>query len=198
MILNFKTIFKSAFSVAVLSATLLTTSCDKEKDNTALEFNQARATATFSVIGEWWDPSDAANWPNIYVNISGAGAQSLSSSATHQIILGSHVNGNISAGSAFTIRYIDKAYTAVVASDWSSATPVGTLGRNTTSQVGWYTYNTTTRANEPVAGRTVLVGNSTGAVYAVKLNGFANVGQQGTPGVDLEVKADINIEFKAL
>lgn len=204
MTLNFKTAFKSVMAAAVIAATAFTTSCNKDNEVAPLELNQAQATTTYTVVGNWWSPSDAANWPKIYVDLSGSGDASSVSTDPHQIILESHVNGNVSPRSGWDLKYIDKSYSSVVSGDWTSTSPnpvatsALTLGRQTTTLAGWYEYNTVTRANDPVAGRTVLVRNSTsGKIYALKLNGFSNVSQTGS-GSSLQVKADINIEFKAL
>lgn len=196
-----KSLFKSAVAAAFLSMSLFVTSCNKDKDVAPLELNQTQATTTFTVIGQWWSPSNAANWPAIYVDLSGSGAQSLDEDDPHQIVLRNHVNGNIYAGNGYELRYIDKNYNSVQAADYNTtaAKPVTTLGRDIPgTQVGWYTYNTTTHGNEPVEGRTVLVRHTTSEkIYAVKLNGFTNVGQR-TGAAGLEVKADINLEFKVL
>ncbi|EEI93475.1 hypothetical protein HMPREF0765_0903 [Sphingobacterium spiritivorum ATCC 33300] len=197
-----KSFFKTALAIAALAT--LTVSCNKDNEKvTPLQLNKTQANSSLYVIdGQWWSPMNAANWPNIYVDISGTGAQSLDDLDPHQIVLGSHVNGNISAGAGYSIKFIDKDYSTVVATDWDStnAVSVTTLGRETASTppYGWYRYNTTTRANEAIAGRTILVRNTAGTItYAVKLIEFTNVSQTGS-GAGLQVKADANIAFKTL
>ncbi|EFK56452.1 hypothetical protein ACFU8T_06775 [Sphingobacterium spiritivorum] len=197
-----KSFFKTALAIAALAT--LTVSCNKDNEKvTPLELNKAQANSSLYVIdGQWWSPMNAANWPNIYVDLSGSGDQSTNASDIHQVIFGSHVNGNISAGSGYAIKFIDKDYSTVVASDWNSSSAISatTLGRQTTTTppYGWYTYNTTTRANEAIAGRTILVRSDDGSeIYAVKLIEFTNVSQTGS-GAGLQVKADANIAFKTL
>ncbi len=154
----------------------------------------------YVIDGQWWSPRDAANWPKVYVDLSGSGAQSLSSTATHQVVFSSHVNGNISPATGFSMEFIDKSFDLVQASDWNAGNSAQTLGRETanTPPYGWYTYNTSTLANDAIVGRTVLVrNNTTGTLYAIKLIEFSNVSQTGS-GPALLVKADANIAFKLL
>jgi len=193
-----KSFLKTAVAVAALAT--LTVSCNKDNPQVApLELTNNKADASLYVInGQFWSPRNAANWPKIYVNLSGSGAQSTSSTATHQVVFGSHVNGNISAGTGFSIRYVDKDISAVTTADWATATAVTTLGSESGSTVGWYEYNTTTHANDAIAPRTVIVKSNTANVYyAVKLIEFTGVAQTGS-GAGLQVKADANISFKTL
>ncbi|MCS4164899.1 MULTISPECIES: hypothetical protein [Sphingobacterium] len=188
MNLNIKTILKSAMAVTVLSAAVWAAAPTTESATAPLALNQAKANSNYTVVGQWWSPSAAATWPAVYVDLS-TGAQSLSSSG--QVAFFSHVNGSIKANSGYSIRTITKDISSVTAGDWASATPVTSQGNNE-----WYAYDLDSHANEAIQPLTVLVNDGTGAKYAVKLLNFSNVSQRNITG--LEVKADINIEVKAL
>ncbi|MGJ1435964.1 MULTISPECIES: hypothetical protein [Sphingobacterium] len=188
---NIKTILKSAMAVTVLSAAVWAAAPKTEQATAPLALNQVKANSTYSIIGQWWSPSNAANWPGIYVNLS-SGSQSTSFSPLSQVVFFSHVNGSIKANAGFEIRTVTADISSVSASDWGTATPVTSLGSGQ-----WYQYVLATHANEAIQPLTVLVGDGNGASYAIKLLNFSNVGQRtGTTG--LEVKADVNIEVKAL
>lgn len=189
MNLNIKTILKSAMAVTVLSAAVWAAAPTTESATAPLALNQAKANSNYTVIGQWWSPADAANWPAVYLNL-GTGAQSLSSSG--QVAFFSHVNGSIRANSGYSLRTVTKDIVNVAAGDWDTATPVTSLGSGE-----WYEYDITDHSNKAIQPLTVLVGNGSGALYAVKLLNFSNVGQQVVAG-QLQVKADTNIEVKAL
>lgn len=178
-------------AVTVLSAAVWAAAPKTEQATAPLALNQAKANSTYSIIGQWWSPSNAANWPAIYVNLA-SGSQNTTFSPLSQVVFFSHVNGSIKANAGFEIRTVDADISSVSQFDWSGATPVTSLGSG-----GWYTYNSTTHGNEAIQPLTVLVGDGNGALYAIKLLNFSNVGQRiGSTG--LEVKADVNIEVKAL
>ncbi len=189
MNLNIKTILKSAMAVTVLSAAAWAAAPTTESATAPLALNQAKANSNYTVVGQWWSPAAAATWPAVYVNLS-TGAQSLSSSG--QVAFFSHVNGSIKANSGYSIRTIAKDISAVTAGDWTSATPVTSQGSGE-----WYEYDLDTHENTAIQPLTVLVNDGSGAKYAVKLLNFSNVSQQVVAG-QLQVKADTNIEVKAL
>ncbi|MGJ1412787.1 hypothetical protein ACR78Z_24245 [Sphingobacterium thalpophilum] len=189
MNLNIKTILKSAMAVTALSAAVWAATPTTESATAPLVLNQAKANSNYTVVGQWWSPADAANWPAVYVNL-GTGAQSLSSSG--QVAFFSHVNGSIRANSGYSLKTVAKDISSVTVSDWTTATPVSSQGNNE-----WYEYDITDHTNKAIQPLTVLVGDGAGALYAVKLLSFSNVGQQVVAG-QLQVKADVNIEVKAL
>ena len=189
MKLNIKTILKSAMAVTVLSAAVWAAAPKTEQATAPLALTQTKANTNFTVTGQWWSPSNAANWPAVYVDLT-TGSQSLTSSG--QVAFYSHVNGSITANAGYEIRTVTADISDVDDSNWSTATPVTSLGSGT-----WYEYDQVSHGNEAIQPLTVLVGNSSGALYALKLNSFSNVGQQIVAG-QLQVKADANIEFKAL
>jgi hypothetical protein len=189
MNLNIKTILKSAMAVTVLSAAAWAAAPTTESATAPLALTQAKANNNYTVVGQWWSPSAASTWPAVYLNLA-TGAQSLSNSG--QVAFFSHVNGSIKANSGYSIRTITKDISSVTASDWATATPVSSQGNNE-----WYAYDPVTHGNEAIEPLTVLVNDGTGAKYAVKLLNFSNVGQQIVAG-QLQVKADVNIEVKAL
>jgi len=180
---NIKTILKSAMAVTVLSAAVWAAAPTTESATAPLALNQAKANSNYSVVGQWWSPAAAATWPAVYVDLA-TGAQSLSSSG--QVAFFSHVNGSIKANGSYSIRTVAKDISSV------TATPVSSQGSGE-----WYEYDLDSHANQAIQPLTVLVGNSSGASYAVKLINFTNVGQQVVAG-QLQVKADTNIEVKAL
>jgi len=187
---NIKTILKSAMAVTVLSAAVWAAAPTTESATAPLALNQAKANSNYTVVGQWWSPSAASTWPAVYLNLA-TGAQSLSNSG--QVAFFSHVNGSIKANGTYSLRTVAKDISLVTATDWtsSSATPVASLGNNE-----WYEYDLGSHGNVAVSDLTVLVGDATGAKYAVKLLNFSNVSQRNITG--LEVKADVNIEVKAL
>ncbi|MBB2953480.1 MULTISPECIES: hypothetical protein [Sphingobacterium] len=189
MKLNIKTILQSAMAVTVLSAAVWAAAPTTEQVTAPLALTQTKANTSLTINGQWWSPRNAANWPAVYVDFT-TGSQSLGNSG--QVAFFSHVNGSIKANAGYEIRTVAADISAVSASNWSTATPVTSLGSGT-----WYDYDLSTNANEAIQPLTVLVGNSSGALYAVKLNNFSNVGQQTVAG-QLQVKADANIEYKAL
>ncbi|MGA6118098.1 hypothetical protein [Sphingobacterium sp. UDSM-2020] len=190
MKLNIKTILQSAMAVTVLSAAVWAAAPKTEQVTAPLALTQTKANTNLTVVGQWWSPSNAANWPAVYVDLTGSGSQSLISSG--QVAFFSHVNGSIKANAGFEIRTVTADISAVSDSDWSSATPVTSLGSGE-----WYEYDISDHTNKAIQPLTVLVGNSSGALYAIKLINFSNVGQQVVAG-QLQVKADANIEYKAL
>jgi hypothetical protein len=189
MKLNIKTILQSAMAVTVLSAAVWAAAPKTEQVTAPLALTQAKANTSLTVVGQWWSPSNAANWPAVYVDFT-TGSQSLINSG--QVAFFSHVNGSIKANPGFEIRTVTTDISAVSASDWSTATLVTSLGSGT-----WYEYDLGSHENLAIQPLTVLVGNASGALYAVKLNNFSNVGQRVVAG-QLQVKADANIEYKAL
>lgn len=68
-------------------------------------------------------------------------------------------NGNIYPGSGSTLAYVDKAFSAVTASDYNSANEKTYFGYNTTGSVGWYNYNISTHIVTAVADRTMILKN---------------------------------------
>ncbi|MFE2864559.1 hypothetical protein [Sphingobacterium multivorum] len=186
---NIKNILKSAMALTVLSAAVWAAAPTTESATAPLALNQAKANSNYTVVGQWWSPAAAATWPAVYVDLA-TGAQSLSSSG--QVAFFSHVNGSIKANGSYSIRTVAKDISSVTASDWATATPVSSQGSGE-----WYEYDLDSHANQAIQPLTVLVGNSSGASYAVKLINFTNVGQQVVAG-QLQVKADTNIEVKAL
>ncbi|WP_294186472.1 hypothetical protein [uncultured Sphingobacterium sp.] len=188
---NIKTILKSAMAVTMLSAAVWAAAPTTESATAPLALNQAKANSNYTVVGQWWSPAAASTWPAVYLNLA-TGAQSLSTSG--QVAFFSHVNGSIRANSGYSLKTVEKDISAVTAADWTNgdATPVTSLGSGE-----WYAYDLGTHANEAIQPLTVLVGNASGVLYAVKLINFTNVSQQsGASG--LQVKADTNIEVKAL
>ncbi|WP_312363500.1 hypothetical protein [Sphingobacterium sp.] len=185
---NIKTILKSAMAVTVLSAAVWAAAPTTESATAPLALNHAKANSNYTVVGQWWSPAAAATWPAVYVDLA-TGAQSLSSSG--QVAFFSHVNGSIKANGSFSIRTIAKDIASVTASDWAIATPVSSQGNGE-----WYEYDVESHGNAAIEPLTVLVGNSSGVSYAVKLINFTNVGQ--VVAGQLQVKADTNIEVKAL
>ncbi|WP_333577265.1 hypothetical protein [Sphingobacterium sp.] len=186
---NIKTILKSAMAVTVLSAAVWAAAPTAGSATAPLALNQAKANSNYTVVGQWWSPAAAATWPAVYVDLA-TGAQSLSSSG--QVAFFSHVNGSIKANGSYSIRTVAKDIASVTTSDWATATPVSSQGSGE-----WYEYDLDSHANQAIQPLTILVGNSSGASYAVKLINFTNVGQQVVAG-QLQVKADTNIEVKAL
>lgn len=189
MKLNIKTILQSAMAVTVLSAAVWAAAPKTEQATAPLALTQVKANTNLTVVGQWWSPSNAANWPAVYVDLT-TGSQSLTSSG--QVAFYSHVNGSIKANTGFEIRTVTADISSVSDTDWSSATPVTSLGSGE-----WYEYDISDHTNKAIQPLTVLVGNSSGALYAIKLIDFSNVGQQVVAG-QLQVKADANIEYKAL
>lgn len=186
---NIKTILKSAMAVTVLSAAVWAAAPTTESATAPLALTQAKANSNYTVVGQWWSPAAAATWPAVYVDLA-TGGQSLSISG--QVAFFSHVNGSIKAIGSYSIRTVAKDISSVTASDWATATAVSSQGNGE-----WYAYDPVSHGNEAIEPLTVLVGNSSGALYAVKLINFTNVGQQVVAG-QLQVKADTNIEVKAL
>ncbi|KGE12348.1 hypothetical protein [Sphingobacterium deserti] len=190
--MKIQSIFKTTLAVALLSTTVLATSCDKENDASQLELQQAQAATPYTITGQWGSPFNPTGWTKVYVNFATA-SQSTSSTSTHQVAFERQVNGNIAAGSGYQLRYIAKAIDNVSAADWSSATAAASIGSGI-----WYNYDTSTNDYEAVDPLTVIVATSTGTpVYAVKLVRFDNIQQTGS-GSSLQVKADPVIEYKAL
>ncbi|TCR12132.1 hypothetical protein EDF67_103549 [Sphingobacterium sp. JUb78] len=189
MKLNIKTILQSAMAVTVLSATVWATTPKTEQATAALPLTQTKANTNFTVIGQWWTPSDVANWPVIYLDLT-TGNQSLSNGG--QITLSRFVNATIRANAGFEIRTVMADMSAVSASDWSAANVVTSLEKNE-----WYEFDLSTISILPIQPITVMVGNSSGALYALTLNSFNDIQQKIVNG-QIQMKTDLNIEYKVL
>ncbi|TDS07465.1 hypothetical protein [Sphingobacterium paludis] len=190
--MKIQSILKTTLAVALLSTTVFATSCDKEKDESQLQLQQAQAATPYTINGQWGSPFNPVGWAKVYVNFATA-TQSTSSTATHQVAFERQVNGNIIAGAGYQLRYIIKDIDNVTAADWNTATGATSIGSGV-----WYNYDTSTNDYEAVDPLTVIVATAAGApVYAVKLVRFDNIQQTGS-GSSLQVKADPVIEYKAL
>ncbi|RKF31814.1 hypothetical protein BCY89_16780 [Sphingobacterium siyangense] len=186
---NIKTILKSAMVVTVLSAAVYAVLPKQLPITESLPLSHAKASNNLTIVGQWASVVGVNNWPAVYVNLT-TGSQSLNYNG--QVVFSRFANATLSANPGFELRTVMQDISSVSANDWLSGTPVSSLGNHE-----WYEFDLSTISIWPIQPITVLVGNPSGALYALKLNNFSDIQQRVING-ETQMKADAIIEIKAL
>lgn len=169
-----KNISKTAFALVAFS--LILVSCKKESD-TAAPLSAQNAKASVSAIttvvnGNFANPaSGPAAFGTVYFNLA-TGAQDATGSIDYHVLFSSTNNGTISPDAGYTLKYLftTKAISLITAADYTAATQVTSLTRNTSTTAtpnGWWNYNSTTHVVSATPNVVLFLNDGT-TTYAFK------------------------------
>ena len=183
MITKIKTLSKTVIALVVFSFVLA--SCKKEDDSIApLDVqNESAVVGTINttvVNGNYGNPaSGPAAFGTKYFNIA-TGAQDSVGVIAYHLLFTSTNNGTISPRSGYTLKYLNttKALSAIAPADYTAATTVTSLTRNTsttTTANGWWNYDLTTHVVSATPNVVLFVRVGT-VTYAFKCTNAAGQG----------------------